>query len=1264
MYLKEIYMKNFKSFGQEKRVPFSPGVTAITGPNGSGKSNIGDAILFVLGPKSSKAIRAGRLPHLIFNGGKAGKAATSCKVSLIFDNSDRILPVDADQVELTRAIRLSPSEKNKDNYYSYFYINGRASKLNEFEKLLSHARISANGYNLVQQGDINQITSMSNIDRRRILDSISGISVFDKDIDRANRDKEETVHNLENVDILLNDLGNNLHRLKRERDNAIKYQEIKEEHAENEARLLKRKILNQEATIADLEEKKEKYRNDLDLLRGKIRKNTDGKFVQEKELKSIEDKLMEMGGDEAEDLRKEIDELTIGIARTEEAIRYSGDERQRHHNVIQGSKQEIRRIGKEVKAIEKEREQASVELKEREKELAKLNRDIESVRKRITSTSTKTMDIQREILLLKRGYEEKSTEFRERKLEQDRLTEKRRIRHREVDDLRDSAESLEFEVKDLDWRIGEFRKQTKDSSQKKGELERELHRILNDEKKLVKNIQDLEHRIRTAQMEYSRRKAEADAHENITHGYNQSVNLILNARDSGEIKGIIGTVAELSSVDDEYQTAISIAAGGKLQAVIVEDDETASRAINHLKRRKAGRVTFLPLNKMMAPRTRGKAIMLLKQPGIIGLALDLIDFDDRYRTAFSYVFRDTIIAKDLQVARENMGGVRIVTLEGDLIDPSGAMTGGSIRQSSLGFGGSKSEVDRLFGELQSMEERHQNLSAKLSLMREEITTVQKQLDSYRGDITGEIARLETERNKLHSRYRAQMTTVDEGTIELDSMDSAVEKGTGEVESLHRELKSMEEKVKELNEVLLRATDKNLADSINSLEREKSDLESTLKDLQARIEVFTHRLTLHNERTTTLTHDVGSAEKGITTAKANEQGLKAELTDLRQKKEARIKVQLSMSKELEGVRKERDTIFDSIKEFEKLIDQDRVRFSTFSQILDDIELKLPDIQEELLNLKEEFAERGRTVQETDLQGEEELRKLVKVLGDSMRRLEPVNMLAVKEYEALSIRRTEKKELRKRLVDQKEELEKVVTQLTEKKTRALDEIFSEVNKNFTEIYGALSNGGTAELIMENPENPFEGGLLISARPRGKKVYYLNALSGGEKSLTAIAFIFAIQRYMPSPFYYLDEVDMFLDATNAGNVAAMLKNNSKYAQIIIVSLRKVTLMNSDNLYGVTMHGKGLSDIYHHSMTYMSKESLRYIAGDDLQDDDIPDEDDGERTLSKQGKKTHGPRPRKKEGREREIISSSEEPEVGTALDSSGVDIEESGAEAGGMG
>jgi len=665
------------------------------------------------------------------------------------------------------------------------------------------------------------------------------------------------------------------------------------------------------------------------------------------------------------------------------------------------------------------------------------------------------------------------------------------------------------------------------------------------------------------------------------------------------LKGIIGTVAELSSVDEKYRTAISVAAGGKLQAVLTEDDEAASHAIQYLKRKGLGRVTFLPMNKMLAPRARGRALMLLKNQGVEGLAIELVDFDERYRNAFAYVFGDTVVVDSIEDARRYMGGVRLVTLEGELIEKSGAMTGGVLRQQRFSFGASKGEVERLGAEIQEMQAHHDALSARLSLVREEISGLQKELDGYRGGSVEDAARLETERNRIHSRLRAQREMVKKAEAEMGEMNALIEKKTSEVEALHNELNGMEEKVKELNELLLRAADRNLTESLNRLEAEKSEIEETVRGLENKVELASQQIALIEERIAAFKNQIEENTQRIEEGKKKETELSEQLKEFRENKEALLHVQLSMSKELDDVRRERDGLRDAVKDIERDIEKERTRFSTYREMVEDAEVELRELQETFRTLKEEYALQGRTIEATDLPSEEELKKLSKVLSDRMRRLEPVNMLAIEEYDRVLEKEKTKKKERKRLEEQRDELEKVVATLTEKKKRALDEIFLEVNKNFREIFSILSGGGIAELVLENPENPFEGGLIIKAAPVGKKVSYLNALSGGEKSLTALAFIFAIQRYMPSPFYYLDEVDMFLDASNAGNVAAMIRANSKYAQIIIVSLRKVTLMNSDNLYGVTMHGKGLSDV----VTFISKDSLKYIAGKDLKDDENTD-------------------------------------------------------------
>jgi chromosome segregation protein len=302
LYLKDIYLENFKSFGKKIRIPFLSGFTAVTGPNGSGKSNIADAILFVLGPKSSKMIRAGKLTDLIFNGGNKRKPSSYCKVSLIFNNESKLIPINEDEVRLTRVVKISKT--NAENYYSYFYVNGKPSSLTEFENLLAHARISADGYNLVQQGDINRITQMSNLDRRRILDDIAGITKFDHDISRTEDKHEAVKNNLERIQILFDEIKNNLHQLKRDRDAALKYKELRDELNLAKAQIAHKKKEQAELEIGSLNEQIQKYENDRIEFSNKLDGYRQKLVATENELEEIDNQIAERGGEEAEQIKR------------------------------------------------------------------------------------------------------------------------------------------------------------------------------------------------------------------------------------------------------------------------------------------------------------------------------------------------------------------------------------------------------------------------------------------------------------------------------------------------------------------------------------------------------------------------------------------------------------------------------------------------------------------------------------------------------------------------------------------------------------------------------------------------------------------------------------------------------------------------------------------------------------------------------------------------------------------------------------------------
>src|SRR5436309_229473 len=599
-------MENFKSFGRKITVPFLQGFTAITGPNGSGKSNIADAILFVLGPKSSKAIRAGKLTDLIWNGGKDKKGADSCQVSLLFDNSDRQIPVEADEVKLTRYVGLSPSVDG--GYNSYFYINDRKSSLSEFDSLLAHARISAEGYNLVQQGDVQKIVSMSSIERRRILDNIAGITKFDDDITQAEGKRRETEENLERIRIILDEIDKQIKQLEADRDGALKYKELngrmstaKAQLAYKNRELIERQIVGTKEQISKHEADKAK----LEAQKAELRTLFDAAVAR---LNELEQEMADRGGEEAKQLKEKLDGLRIERARAT-----------------------------------------------------------------------------------------------------------------------DGTETSKEVLKQL--------------------------RVEAGEANLAKDQAELQTAILSLTRQYAQLKAEADVAENMKRGYTSAVSAILECRETGSIKGIHGTVAQLAHVEAQYETAIVTAAGARMQGIIVDDDSVAAQCIDYLKKRKIGRATFLPLTKMLVGKPRGKAILVAKE--CLGFAIDLCHFDEKYRDAFFYVFGDTLVVQTLDEARKWMGGVRLVTIEGELIEASGAMIGGDMERSTVKFGPSvASEMEKIAEKLRDAQAHGETVANRLDALRKEILDLEgdiKESGGRSGAVEVKTSTLEAKRKEFAAK---------------------------------------------------------------------------------------------------------------------------------------------------------------------------------------------------------------------------------------------------------------------------------------------------------------------------------------------------------------------------------------------------------------------------------------------------------------------------------------------------------------------------------
>src|SRR6266511_3992009 len=541
VFLKEIQMENFKSFGRKISIPFLQGYTSITGPNGSGKSNIADAILFVLGPKSSKAIRAGKLTDLIWNGGKDKNSADYCQVSLLFDNGDRQIPVEADEVKLTRYIGLSPSVEG--GYNSYFYINDRKSSLSEFDSLLAHARIAAEGYNLVQQGDVQKIVSMSSVDRRRILDNIAGITKFDDDITQAEGKRRETEENLELLDLLvelleddpdpLEEIDKQIKQLEADRDGALKYKDLngrlttaKAQLAYKNRELIERQIVGTKEQIGKHEADKAK----LEAQKADLRAQLDAAVAR---LDELEREMAERSGEEAKQIKEKLDGVRIERARATDGTETSKETLKQIRAETAEANKERAKVQKETEALARERGTLDTRVAELEGQIKTADEDLHEVDELASKSDAKVLGIQKQIIALNNEIDAVEEKLKGIVLEGDRTREAMARVESEIGQLEDARKTYQTEFEDADWQLKELRSTTKESGKGLQKLQQEFHDRRTEETKLARDQADLQTAILSLTRRYAQLRAEADVAENLRRGYTAAVSAIIDTRETG-----------------------------------------------------------------------------------------------------------------------------------------------------------------------------------------------------------------------------------------------------------------------------------------------------------------------------------------------------------------------------------------------------------------------------------------------------------------------------------------------------------------------------------------------------------------------------------------------------------------------------------------------------------------------------------------------------------------------------------------------------------
>ena len=1175
MFLKEIQMENFKSFGRKISIPFLQGYTAITGPNGSGKSNIADAILFVLGPKSSKAIRAGKLTDLIWNGGKEKKGADYSQVSLLFDNSDRQIPIEADDVKLTRYIGLSPSVDG--GYNSYFYINDRKSSLSEFDSLLAHARISAEGYNLVQQGDVQKIVSMSSVDRRRILDNIAGITKFDDDISQAEGKRRETEENLERIRIILDEIDKQLAQLEADREGALKYKELngrlttaKAQMAYKNRELIERQITGTKEQITKHEADKAK----LVAQKEDLRKQLDAAVAR---LSELEQEMADRGGEEAKQLKEKLDTLRIERARASDGIETSNETLKQLRPESAEANKEKTKVVKETDGLAREKTNVDKRIAELEGLIKEADKDLHDVDDLASKSDAKVLGIQKQIIALNNEIDQVEEGLKGIVLEGDRTKESMQRVESEIAQLEDTRKQYQVEYDDACWQLKELRSSTKESGKSLQKLQQEFHEKRNEEAKLARQQADLQGAILSLTRQYAQLKAEADVAENLKRGYNSAVSAILETRETGAIKGIHGTVAQLAHVEPAYETAIVTSAGARMQAIIVDDDAVAAECIDYLKKRKIGRATFLPLNKMLVGKPRGKAILVAKE--CLGFAIDLCHFDEKYRDAFFYVFGDTLVVQTLDEARKWMGGVRLVTLEGELIESSGAMVGGDMEKTRIKFGaGSASELEKIAEKLREAQAEAERVANRLDELRKEILDLEDQLKDFGGK-TGAVEVKASTLEAKRKEFATKVATADKDLTDRKSRFEDAKKTAKRIEEdlakFTKAVDALKEKRDERKKAVMEATPQQISSKMKELMTRRAALAEELSGLRSKLEAMSTQTQFLEERRTELDARLSSLDDQRKEHEKRIERFQNSLGRLETEIRGLEKTETQMGKKMKDLQDARDAAYKEKTDRDADLDKVTHKIDTKEDFLLKMQTELKVQEEQLTEAERVMTEMAVELKESRLPSLEELKKTISECDAAINALGPINLRALEDYDAQHARAVELKDEFRRLEGQRQELINLVAQLTDRKKEGLAKIFTAINENFKRVYAELSEGGEAELVLENAEDPFQAGLIVKAKPPHKKVLRLEALSGGEKSLVSMGFIFSIQEYDPSPFYMLDEIDQNLDAINAEKVARMIRRNSSTAQFVQISLRKVTLKEADHLIGATIMPGGTSEI-----------------------------------------------------------------------------------------
>ncbi len=1180
MYLKKLEIQGFKSFAEKINLEFNSGITSVIGPNGSGKSNIADAVRWVLGEQSIKTLRGSKMEDVIFAGTENRKAMGFAEVSITFDNSDNSLPIEYSEITVTRRIFRSGE--------SEYFLNKVQCRLKDITELFLDTGIGKEGYSIIGQGRIDEILSTRSEDRRHIFEEASGIAKYKMRKIEAEKKLELTKQNLIRINDIINELENQLEPLRQQSETARRFMSLRETLKDIEVNVFLENIGRFKEKLTEHDSQYASIKESIDNENSKLEQITVDNAEKTNLLKSLEEKINAA--------RDEYYVIDGNIERCNSEIKINEEKQLNLNNNIERLNSEIDEMNQRMENLSKDEETKQKKIDYLNERMVLYTGKLDEAEKKMEELLSTLGETERHIEELKSGIMDKLDIQSDKKVQINNVKTHIEMLHKRQNSLDNEIRNLILDKdkegmlkEDLSESIRSAKELIRKSSENiqklnldKGKLDTKLAELRQSQSSINSEIQ----------FKSSRRKMLQDMERN-HEGYNRSVKAILSASETvPQLKnGVHGALAQLITVDKKYETAIEMSLGSALQNIVTSTEQDAKFAIEFLKRDKLGRATFLPVNAVKGRYFDNQTIQDLKRMnGFCGVASDLVEHDSQYKDIVLSLLGKVAVVENLDagiaIARKFGYSFRIVTVEGDLLNAGGSMTGGSVEGRGTGILGRSREIEELQVALKALEEKLHGVEKEIKEAASQIETVISNINNEEKLLKdNDLIRMRDENHLAQvqdniSKYEAKIEMHKQEKNQLAREETDTVK---ELEKYNQELVTIENEIANAKEVVAEFQEKH-----KEGQSQRDDLHTDITDYKISVNSFKESLDAVMDDISRITGERESSQKNIE-RKTNEiKRNNDEITSIKEKNEGLLVLikgyeegRTGKTFEIDRITEERRVIEEDLSDIVNRIQEINKTILLLQEDYNRIEVKKAKLESEMEVIQNRLWDEYELTYNNALEFKKDVgninqaQKRINELKAEIRELGVVNVAAIEEY----IKTKERYEFmsgQKNDMEQAEaKLWKVITEITTNMKQQFMEQFKLINTNFNVVFKELFGGGRAELKLTDTENVLESGIDIEVQPPGKKLQNMMLLSGGERAFTAIALLFGILKLRPTPFCILDEIEAALDEANVLRFAQYLRNFSNQVQFVVVTHRKGTIESSDTLYGVTMQEHGISKV-----------------------------------------------------------------------------------------